>query len=240
MNLSDEDIGDGGGDEWLATWADAITLLMAFFVMMFAIETGEDADGKMDQVLNSINKNLGKKPVLDPGQGGPQNGNDSNIKTHARPNPMAPLRQAQSQMVVLQADVRRSRDGKTLEFELFAGDMFDPGSAKIRAGMDADMQRVADAIQSISEYRPDYAVTVEGYTDDSPISTAAFPSNWELSASRAAHVVRYLVDGGLDAERLTAAGYGETRPKVPNRDDNGRPIAENQKKNRRIVIRVEH
>ena len=230
----------GGGDDWLATWSDAITLLMAFFVMMFAVETGEDSEGRMDQVLNSIEQNLGKKPVLQPGPGGNKNGNDSLLKTHARPNPMAPLREAQSQMVVLQADVRKSSDGKSLEFELFAGEMFDPGSATIRPGMVADMERVAEAIQSVADYRPDYSVTVEGYTDDTPISTPKFPSNWELSASRAAHVVRFLVEQGLDSERLSASGYGETRPKAPNRDDNGRPIETNQNKNRRIVIRVEH
>jgi len=230
----------GGGDDWLATWADAITLLMAFFVMMFAVETGEDSAGRMSQVLNSIEQSLGNKPVLLPGPGGNKDGNDSLIKSHARPNPLAALRAAESQMVVLQVNARKSSDGKSLEFELFAGEMFDPGSATIRAGMVADMERVAEAIQTVAGYRPDYAVTVEGYTDDTPISTAAYPSNWELSASRAAHVVRFLVDQGLDADRLHAAGYGETREKVPNRDDNGRPIESNQNRNRRIVIRVEH
>ncbi len=230
----------GGDDDWLATWADAITLLMAFFVMMFAVETGEDSEGRMDQVLNSIEQSLGNKPVLRPGPGGKKDGNDSLVKTHARPNPMTPLREAESQMVVLQANVSKSSDGKSLEFELFAGEMFDPGSATIRDGMVADMERVAEAIQTVAGYRPDYAVTVEGYTDDTPISTAAYPSNWELSASRAAHVVRFLVDQGLDADRLHAAGYGETQAKVPNRDDNGRPIESNQNRNRRIVIRVEH
>ena len=84
-----------------------------------------------------------------------------------------------------------------------------------------------------------YRITVEGHTDDAPISSAQFPSNWELSAARAAAVVRFFVEHGVAADRLRAAGYADTRPLAPNRDDAGNPIPENQAKNRRVAIELE-
>ncbi len=84
-----------------------------------------------------------------------------------------------------------------------------------------------------------YRITVEGHTDDQPISTSQFPSNWELSAARAAAVVRFFVEHGIPADRLRATGFAETRPLAPNRDAAGTPIPENQAKNRRVVIELE-
>ena len=88
------------------------------------------------------------------------------------------------------------------------------------------------------EFR-DYAITVEGHTDDTPIHTAQFPSNWELSTARAAAVVHFLLDQGIPARKLRAAGYADTFPKLPNRDADGNPIPENQAQNRRVVIKLE-
>jgi len=84
-----------------------------------------------------------------------------------------------------------------------------------------------------------YRITVEGHTDDEPISSAQFPSNWELSAGRAAAVVRFFVEHGVPADRLRAAGYADTHPLAPNRDAAGNPIPENQATNRRVVIELE-
>jgi chemotaxis protein MotB len=84
-----------------------------------------------------------------------------------------------------------------------------------------------------------YTVTVEGHTDDNPIATALFPSNWELSAARAAAVVRFLAERGVDSTRLRAAGFADSLPLAANRDSSGRAIPENQARNRRVVIRLE-
>jgi chemotaxis protein MotB len=85
----------------------------------------------------------------------------------------------------------------------------------------------------------DYMITVEGHTDDMPIGTGQFPSNWELSTARASAVVRYLINNGIPAAKLRAVGYAQVMPKVPNRDVTGRPIPENQAQNRRVVIKLE-
>ncbi|MBT5495044.1 MAG: OmpA family protein [Alphaproteobacteria bacterium] len=79
---------------------------------------------------------------------------------------------------------------------------------------------------------------VEGHTDDVPIRTARFPSNWELSASRASSVVRYFIEQGIKPSRLKAAGYADTKPKLPNKDIFDEGIPENREKNRRVGLRL--
>lgn len=91
---------------------------------------------------------------------------------------------------------------------------------------------------SLKRYR-DYRVTIEGHTDDAPISTLQFPSNWELSTARADAVVRFLIDQGVLGRNLHAAGYADTHPVAPNRDASGAAIPANQARNRRVVIELE-
>src|SRR3546814_3171177 len=79
-----------------------------------------------------------------------------------------------------------------------------------------------------------YFIDVEGHTDDVPIKTERFPSNWELSTARAAGVVRYFIELGLVPERLKASGYADVKPKLPNRDLYGEGIPENRAATRRI------
>jgi chemotaxis protein MotB len=83
-----------------------------------------------------------------------------------------------------------------------------------------------------------YLIDVEGHTDDVPIRTARFPSNWELSASRASSVVRYFIEQGIKPSRLKAAGYADTKPKLPNKDIFDEGIPENREKNRRVSLRL--
>lgn len=85
----------------------------------------------------------------------------------------------------------------------------------------------------------DYMVTIEGHTDDVPIKTIQFPSNWELSTARAAAVVRFLVSQGVPATRLRASGYADVFPKAPNQDPDGKPIPDNRAANRRVVLKLE-
>ena len=114
---------------------------------------------------------------------------------------------------------------------------FASGSATISKPGEAILADVAQRLKS-DELR-DYLITVEGHTDDAPISTAQFPSNWELSTARASAVVHYFLDQGIPAQKLRAAGYADTFPKAPNRDATGHPITENQAQNRRVVIKLE-
>ncbi len=114
---------------------------------------------------------------------------------------------------------------------------FAPGSATLSDSGKTVLAEVAARLKSPSY--DGYQITVEGHTDDEPVHGGNFPSNWELSTARAAAVVRCFIDSGLPAFRLRAAGYADTFPTVPNRDASGRPLRDNQARNRRVVIRLD-
>jgi len=121
--------------------------------------------------------------------------------------------------------------------EVSSAAFFDSGSAVLSNSGKSILRDVAANLKS--DKFKDYRITVEGHTDDSPIHTAQFPSNWELSTARAAAVVHFFLDQGISAEKLRAAGYADTFPKAPNRDANGNPISANRAQNRRVVIKLE-
>ena len=202
-------------EDWLITYADAITLLMAFFVIMFAIS--EPSQEKFEEVTGGIMRSLTGEQQSQPFQ---------DVREQLTAVSVASGEQTQ---------VKSSRRGVTFDFK--SGKMFAPGSADILPDAIPTLDRVAQliAFMGIDNYR----VEVEGHTDDVPISTAEFPSNWELSAGRAAAVVRFLIGRGVKPDRLTALGFADTKPEAPNRDEFGMPIKENQETNRRVVIRVE-
>ena len=83
-----------------------------------------------------------------------------------------------------------------------------------------------------------FAIEVEGHTDNVPINTARFPSNWELSSLRAVNVAKLFESMGVKKNQLSAIAYADTRPKQPNLDSNGTAIPENQATNRRVVVHV--
>lgn len=123
----------------------------------------------------------------------------------------------------------------TLEFASTA--LFGSGSATLTGSGKAILLAMVEQLNA-SEYKA-YRVTVEGHTDDAPINTAQFPSNWELSTARAATVVRFFVEQGIASQRLRAAGYADTRPLSPNRDPAGIALPDNQARNRRVAIVLE-
>jgi flagellar motor protein MotB len=122
-------------------------------------------------------------------------------------------------------------------FEISSSAFFGSGSADLSESGKSILRDVAMELKS-NQYEQ-YHIVVEGHTDDTPIATVRFSSNWELSTARAAAVVHFFLDQGLPAQKLHAAGYADTRPKVPNRDADGNAIPENQAQNRRVVIRLE-
>jgi chemotaxis protein MotB len=121
--------------------------------------------------------------------------------------------------------------------EINSAAFFGSGSATISEPGMAILRNVAVSLKS--DAFKDYQITVEGHTDDTPIHTAQFPSNWELSTARASAVVHFFLDQNIPATKLRAAGYADTFPKVPNRDSNGKAIPVNQAENRRVIIKLE-
>lgn len=206
-------------EDWLVTYADAITILMAFFVMMFSIS--EPSPEKFDEVAGGIleemdGKNAAKAEAL-----------------------LVMAQEMQETMNSFDesgdASVDRSDEGMTFNFK--SSSMFKGGSAIVVEDAEPLLDRVAQLVSLMGI--TNYMVEVEGHTDDVPIKTKQYPSNWELSAARAAAVVRWLIGRGVEPDRLRAIGYGSTQPVVPNLNEDGEGIPENREENRRIVIKIE-
>jgi len=207
-------------DAWLLTYSDAVTLLMAFFIMLVSFS-------KIDipiyeQVKAGILDQLGKQ------------GDKAKEQS-----PIALMKvDLQDVVFALQADqaVAIGTDSRGVVMELDSSAFFRPGAADIREVAIPILFNMAKTLMA-PRYEP-FVIEVEGHTDDDPISTARFPSNWELSAGRASAVVRLFMTQGLAGDKMKAVGYGETRPKLPNRTAEGAPIPENQAINRRVVVRI--
>lgn len=124
-----------------------------------------------------------------------------------------------------QGRVRMIHSVRGIAVEINAAILFAPGQATLQEGALPALKAVAAVLEQIDEN-----VQVEGHTDNLPIATAQFPSNWELSAARAASVVKLFIDNNVPASRLAAAGYAEFQP--VDRDD----TPEARAHNRRVTI----
>jgi len=114
--------------------------------------------------------------------------------------------------------------------------LFDSGQANISSHHQSKFQPVLDALKDLPSF---YKFSIEGHTDDVPIQTSQFASNWHLSTARAMLVLDMFLQQGFQETRLSVHGFGNTQPLVPNRTKEGEAILENQKKNRRVVIRIQ-
>ncbi len=204
-------------EDWLVTYADAITLLMAFFVMLVSFSKVDIS--MFEKVAAGIKNEIGMG------------------KQHSSPTEDFKKR-LEDAVYEMQADqvVHVKATSKGIEIELASGAFFKPGTAQINPEAHDLLAQMGDSLAT-PRFRL-YMIDVEGHTDDDPISTPMFPSNWELSSARASAVVRFLIDRKIDSERIKASAFAETRPKVPNRDEEGAAIPENQAENRRVTINV--
>ncbi len=209
---------DAGEDDWLVTYADAITLLMAFFVIMFSVS--EPNTEKFERVTKGMVETLSHEAV---------------------PSRFADLQKdlrSAAEDSGDQAQVDTTTRGLTFQFQ--SGKMFAPGSAEILPEAFPLLDRVAQNLTLFGN--TNYKVTVEGHTDDVPINTPTYPSNWELSAARASAVVRFFLSRNLQANRFRAVGLADTdsprNAPMYNRNT-GEPIPENREDNRRVVVKIE-
>ncbi len=206
---------DADGEGWIVTYADAITLLLAFFVM----------------ILSVSDLNQGKVEALSEGLAGAMSGQ----------KPVTPFSDIKKELddIIGQHDmgenvsVKIDAKGVRVEFSNFS--LYESGSASIRAAALPMLNEVSKVIESTSHET--HLVEVEGHTDDVPIHTPRFPSNWELSSSRASNVVKYLLSKGISKERLKASGYADSRPKKEVTDGQ-KMNTEMRAANRRVVIYV--
>lgn len=228
-------------ERWLVSYADFITLLFAFFVVMYAISSVNE--GKYRILSSSLISAFGKAPIgLPPAT--PQTSPAGVIL----PRPMSSreraaegaLRREKEQLTTIarnilnvlaplirQGKVRVTQNSRGVSVEINASVLFAPGEAKLTNESSQALKAVAAVVKSDT-----HAIQIEGHTDNLPISNAAFPSNWELSAVRASSVVRLFIDNGVAETRMVAVGHGSNQPVQDN------STAEGRQRNRRVQLMI--
>jgi len=251
-------------ERWLVSYADFVTLLFAFFVVMYAVSSVNEGKYRvLSETLNAVFAvtprsdepiQVGERPrdvlalpdgplaerqtSLEGGERAPEQAVDS---APADPGEGAgerfkedgtALRTADELTISLQEYldkglVKITRAGDRIEIEMKERMLFGSGDARLSAEALRALRTLAQTLKRVPS-----DLQVEGHTDNVPISTATYPSNWELSAARAASVVHFLARVGIEPGRMAAVGLGEHRPVADNGDEKGRAA------NRRVTIIV--
>lgn len=203
-----------GGDDWLTTYSDMMTLLLCFFVLMLGVS-------KVD--VDSYEK---IKKEMSTSFGG------------SYEDPYAKLANSLKEVISnekLGDEIKLSSSGAGVTL-VFQGQMlFDSGKADIKETASTILQKLTNVINENSNR---LFIVVEGHTDNVPINTIQFPFNWELSAGRSAKIVRELETFGIAKEKMLAVGIGEAKPLKPNLNEDGTANYENMSLNRRVVIKI--
>lgn len=202
-------------EAWLITYLDMLTLLLVMLVIMLAMAGKGDGKQNEQAIVDSTALQAAS---------GPSVGLDmsaSPIPTIA-PVPLPPVETEPDDSdpmsdMALGDDIEVIVNEGSISFRISSELLFGSGRAELE---DAGLDVIDQLVPTLAANR--YRIVVEGHTDNLPILTERFPSNWELSASRASSVVRYLQLAGIEATRLSATGYADTRPIADNGDERGR------------------
>jgi len=239
-------------DRWLVSYADFITLLFSFFVVMYSVSIANE-EGQYKAFSDSISfalrlPSFPNWPVATAGQPSipaikplPQTGYKNKVITDMRTAELGEKqRQIENHMsklvrdlaavldpVIQQNNVRINLTKRGVVVDISASTLFDSGEATLHASSLNVLRAVAYVLS-----KEDTPIEIEGHTDDIPISTAKFPSNWELSSVRASSVARLLIDNGVPEKRLSVIGLAANLPLLPN------TTVENRAKNRRVTITI--
>ncbi len=235
--------GGSSGLRWLMTYADLITLLLIFFVIMYAITAARAQQVETMAVRLSAMATAGNAILDYQKQGTPQQQNEPLYQRIDKALSALQAQQAKEEKALekivkrlqeyidrnglaAEVSVSLNRQGVVVSFQDVA--LFASGSDQLSP----QARRLVDAMAEPMLGVPN-EVRVEGFTDNQPIHTARYPSNWELSTARATSVLEELVHGvGFPPQRLSATGYGQYRPKVPNTSP------QNRQMNRRVDLVV--
>jgi chemotaxis protein MotB len=216
-----------GRSAWLMTYADLVTLILVFFVLLFSLSRKEL--GSITDTLKSFEIAIGNEipktslfDMIDTG-------------SPAKRKKLDQLTGMREVNIIKEINsfISKKNLGENIDAEFKEGKIVlrVEGSVLFRSGSSELLQSasyiLSDIIQII-QHNPHYDIDIQGHTDDRPISTPKFASNWELSAIRATTVLRYLIENGVSGERLTATGFADLRPVASNYFPEGRS------KNRRV------
>ena len=207
-------------ERWLVSYADLVTLLFAFFVVMYSVShVSESKYHQLSSVLEQVfttSQTQSSEQLPSP-----------------TPQHLSVLEQVEINVLEALSDFINSKDAivegteSWVEIELNANLLFDSGSEVPTRRAHLAFAKIAELLAPLGN-----EVSVAGHTDNQPIHTQQFANNWQLSTARAIQVVNVLVNNGVAPERLSAIGYGEFRPVADNNSEHGRLL------NRRVVLRV--
>jgi chemotaxis protein MotB len=224
-------------DRWLISYADFITLLFAFFVVMYAISAVNE--NKYRVLASSLGDAFGRSPSGDVAvpqlttQALPAEVKQRTLKQQQAIEEQAHMTEVASNLLdvmaplVKEGKVRVTQSRRGVSIEINANVLFAPGRAELERQSLAVLSAVAQRLQ-----REPFNLEITGHTDTVPISTPSFPSNWELSAVRASSVVRLLAENGIEPARLYAIGREASQPITSN------DTAEGRARNRRVELMI--
>ncbi len=241
-------------ERWMVSYADFITLLFAFFVVMYAISISKE--GSLSVMSDSIERAFSPQDARKATSADNSlniidlNGGEGVLEGHESPSPpvpeisesMAKLQELATQGVmkpvvdevekaleslIEEGGVSITSDDLWVQIDIESNLLFESGFAQLNNNVTSTMRSLARVLEQFP-----HNIQVEGYTDNIPIQNEIYPSNWELSAARSASVVHLFAQSGVDPRRLSAVGFGEFRPVAKNDTPQGRA------KNRRVVIVV--
>jgi chemotaxis protein MotB len=237
MNRKRRPTSKPGHERWLVSYADFITLLFAFFVVMFASsQVDKGKIGKLAAAIQLAFKDLGIFPSptsrIPVSLEGPPPNNLPSISDLVDTNNISNLAKLQKELAqalageITRGEVALKVGHEGLVISLREVGFFDSGSAEVKLKSEPSVARIAKVLKA----HP-YNVRIEGHTDNVPIHTDRFASNWELSTARATEMTKlFITKYEFPPERLSAAGFGEFHPVSPNETEEGRAL------NRRVDI----
>ncbi|MFY0698496.1 MAG: OmpA family protein [Balneola sp.] len=211
-----QEIENEDDDSWQVSYLDIITILLGFLIILLSFS--DLNDGEPFSVSELFKSSLNETEFITTPI--------ENIKEELE-GLLAPE--------IEQGKLEIFRELNDVRIRFKSDDLYSSGSATLESEASEILNRVLAAFRIIS-YN-DFEIDVEGHTDNVPISSANFDSNWELSTSRASNIVKYFSEMGIAQERLKASGYADSRPLVEF-DEQGNPYPASKDKNRRVVLRL--
>ena len=242
FNMIEQFEQEEGSNSWIVTFADLMTLILVFFILLYTLADYED---------KAFRARIADVEVVD-GEGQQMSVIDYATKSGRDPeplqvvedmlglNPSPDVIQTEEPQIYNDIasmvdytdageEVSLQLDGDQINLSIDGRFLFDSGKANLKDSAKIIFSNLAQLFRE----HPDYHIAIRGHTDDLDIDTPQFPSNWELSAVRATTVLRYFIQQGIDPERMSATGYADFLPLVPN------DSPENRARNRRVEFVLE-
>ena len=234
-NVIDEIVEGDDGRAWLMTFTDLMMLLLVFFILLYSMSSLKLE--RFREAMASIQSALGNKDVVYVVK--------EVVREVQTPAPEITLEEAagirprddkalkEIEEIIQDQDigqfVRVYKQGEKIIIQIRGSILFQSSQARLTP----TVEPVFAEVLKVFENYPEYSINIKGHTDNRPMSSSIYPSNWELSTARAASVLRWFVERGIDPHRMTASGYADYMPIAPN------DTPEDRARNRRVEFVLE-